>query len=96
MRSVFRRVSRDGHCALSERLSDKHVAQLVKPTALDAGIRGDLPEGKRRRRFAGHSLRTGLATAAEVEERFVQRELGHASMEMTRRYQRRRGCSASI
>jgi integrase len=87
---VFRRVSRDGQRVLTDRLSDRHVARLVQQTALAAGIRGDLTEGERRRRFAGHSLRAGLATAAEVEERFVQRQLGHASAEMTRRYQRRR------
>ena len=49
---------------MTDRLSDKHVARLVQATALAAGIRGDLPEGERRHRFAGHSLRAGLATAA--------------------------------
>lgn len=87
---VFRRVSRDGTRVLPDRLSDRHVARLVRRTALAAGLRGDLPEGERRRLFAGHSLRAGLATAAETEERFVQRHLGHATAEMTRRYQRRR------
>ena len=53
-------------------------------------MRADLPEDKRRKLFAGHSLRAGLATSAEAEERAVQRQLGHASAEMTRRYQRRR------
>ena len=42
------------------------------------------------RLFSGHSLRTGLASSAEVDERYVQKQLGHASAEMTRRYQRRR------
>ncbi|MEO9652348.1 MAG: integrase, partial [Roseobacter sp.] len=32
----------------------------------------------------------GLASSAEVDERYVQKHLGHASAEMTRRYQRRR------
>ncbi|MBF0307791.1 MAG: integrase, partial [Alphaproteobacteria bacterium] len=58
--------------------------------ALAAGLRGDLPEGRRRTLFAGHSLRAGLASSAEVEERHVQAHLGHATAEMTRRYQRRR------
>lgn len=40
--------------------------------------------------FSGHSLRAGLASSAEVDERFVQKQLGHASAEMTRLYQRRR------
>jgi site-specific recombinase XerC len=87
---LFRRIARDGKRALTDRLSDKHVARLVQATAVAAGIGGDLPEGERRHRFAGHFLRAGLATAAEAEERFVQRHLGHASAEMTRRYQRRR------
>jgi len=87
---VFRRVSRDGRRALVERLNDRHVARLVQRTAAAAGLRGDLPEGERRARFGGHSLRAGLATSAEAEERHVQRQLGHASAEMTRRYQRRR------
>lgn len=87
---LFRRISRDGRHVLADRLSDKHVARLVRRTALEAGVRGDLPEAERARRFAGHSLRAGLATAAEAEERFVQRQLGHATVEMTRRYQRAR------
>ena len=32
----------------------------------------------------------GLASSAEVDERYVQKQLGHASAEMTRKYQRRR------
>ena len=87
---VFRRVSRDGGRALADRLSDKHVARLVQRLARAAGVRGDLPEGRRRQLFAGHSLRAGLATSAEAEERTVQRHLGQATAEMTRRYQRRR------
>ena len=53
-------------------------------------MRGDLPTGERARKFSGHSLRAGLASSAEVDERHVQKQLGHASVEMTRRYQRRR------
>ena len=33
---------------------------------------------------------SGLASSAEVDERYIQKQLGHASAEMTRRYQRRR------
>jgi integrase len=87
---LFRRVFADGNTVDSERLADKHVARLVKRTALAAGVRGDLAEGERARKFSGHSLRAGLASAAEIDERFVQKQLGHASAEMTRRYQRRR------
>ena len=87
---VFVRTSRDGKRALETRLSDKHVARLIKQTVLAAGIRAELPEKERLALFSGHSLRAGLASSAEVDERYVQKHLGHASAEMTRRYQRRR------
>ena len=87
---VFVRTSRDGTKALDARLSDKHVARLIKQTVLDAGIRSDLPEKDRLTLFSGHSLRAGLASSAEVDERYVQKHLGHSSAEMTRKYQRRR------
>jgi integrase len=87
---IFVAVSRNGLKATSERLSDKHVARLIKNCARDAGLLPDLPETERLRLFSGHSLRAGLASSAEVDERYVQKQLGHASAEMTRRYQRRR------
>lgn len=87
---VFVRTSRDGKKALETRLSDKHVARLIKATVLKSGIRSDLPERERLALFSGHSLRAGLASSAEVDERYVQKQLGHVSAEMTRRYQRRR------
>ena len=87
---VFVGTSRDGKRALDARLNDKHVARLIKRTVLDAGIRSELPEKERVALFSGHSLRAGLASSAEVDERYVQKQLGHASAEMTRRYQRRR------
>ncbi|WP_306112514.1 MULTISPECIES: tyrosine-type recombinase/integrase [unclassified Roseovarius] len=87
---VFTRTSRDGKRALDARLNDRHVARLIKRTVLAAGLRPDLPEKDRLALFSGHSLRAGLASSAEVDERYVQKHLGHASAEMTRRYQRRR------
>ncbi|EAQ43937.1 yld [Roseobacter sp. MED193] len=87
---IFVGTSRDGKRASETRLNDKHVARLIKRTVLDAGIRSDLPEKDRLALFSGHSLRAGLASSAEVDERYVQKQLGHASAEMTRRYQRRR------
>jgi integrase len=87
---LFRRTSRDNTRALAARLSDKHVARLIKQTVRDAGIRSDLPETERLELFSGHSLRSGLASSADVDERYIQKQLGHASAEMTRRYQRRR------
>ena len=87
---LFRRVTRQGKDVGPDRLTDQQVARLVKRAALAAGVRGDLSEGEREEKFAGHSLRAGLASSAEVDERYVQKQLGHASAEMTRRYQRRR------
>ena len=87
---VFVGTSRDGKRISGTRLNDKHVARLIKRTVLDAGIRAELPEQERLALFSGHSLRAGLASSAEVDERYVQKQLGHASAEMTRRYQRRR------
>ena len=87
---IFVRTSRDGKKPLEARLSDKHVARLIKSTVLKSGIRAELPEKDRLALFSGHSLRAGLASSAEVDERYVQKQLGHASAEMTRRYQRRR------
>ena len=88
--SVFRRVSKKNAGVGSERLTDKHVARQVQKTALAAGIRGDLSDGERKLAFSGHSLRAGLPSSAKIEEAHVQRHLGHASAEMTRRYQRKR------
>ena len=85
---VFRRVQ--GAKVGSERLNDRHVARLVKRLAAATGLRGDLAEDERKALFSGHSLRAGLASSAEIDERYVQKQLGHASPEMTRRYQRRR------
>lgn len=87
---LFRRVTGQGKEVGPDRLTDQQVARLVKRAALAAGVRADLTEGEREMKFAGHSLRAGLASSAEVDERYVQKQLGHASAEMTRRYQRRR------
>ena len=87
---LFVAVSRNGLKATSERLSDKHVARLIKQAVEDAGLRPELSKTERLALFSGHSLRAGLASSAEVDERYVQKQLGHASAEMTRRYQRRR------
>ncbi|WP_085033000.1 site-specific integrase [Ensifer aridi] len=87
---LFRRVTGQGKNVGPDRLNDQEVARLVKKTAVAAGIRGDFPEIERGLKFSGHSLRAGLASSAEIDERHVQKQLGHASAEMTRRYQRRR------
>jgi integrase len=87
---IFVGTSRDGKRARTRRLNDKHVARLIKKTVIDAGIRSDMPDKERLSLFSGHSLRAGLASSAEIDERHVQKQLGHASAEMTRRYQRRK------
>jgi integrase len=87
---LFRAIVRKNGGVSGERLTDKHVVRLVKRCALAAGLRGDLAEGERRLAFGGHSLRAGLASSAQIEEAHVQKHLGHASAEMTRRYQRKR------
>lgn len=87
---LFVAVSRNGLKATRERLSDKHVARLIKQTVEEAGLRPELSKAERLALYSGHSLRAGLASSAEVDERYVQKQLGHASAEMTRRYQRRR------
>ena len=87
---IFRAVTRDHSSITANRLNDKHVSRLIKKCILDAGIRTDLAETERLKLFSGHSLRAGLASSAEVDERYIQKQLGHSSAEMTRRYQRRR------
>jgi integrase len=87
---LFRPIARKNGGVSGARLTDKHVVRLVKTCALAAGLRGDLAEGERRLAFGGHSLRAGLASSAQIEEAHVQKHLGHASAEMTRRYQRKR------
>jgi integrase len=87
---LFRPIARKNGGVSGLRLTDKHVVRLVKRCALAAGLRGDLAEGERRLAFGGHSLRAGLASSAQIEEAHVQKHLGHASAEMTRRYQRKR------
>ena len=87
---LFRRVRGKGKNVGPDRLNDQEVARLVKRAALAAGVRGDLSEDERAGKFSGHSLRAGLASSAEADERYVQKQLGHASAEMTRKYQRRR------
>jgi integrase len=87
---LFRAIPTKTGGVAAERLTDKHVVRLVHKCALAAGLRGDLTEGERRLAFGGHSLRAGLASSAQIEEAHVQKHLGHASAEMTRRYQRKR------
>ena len=87
---IFVAILRNGKTAMRTKLNDKHIAPLIKQTVLDAGLRPDLPIDQHLQLYSGHSLRAGLASSAEVDERCVQKQLGPASAQMTRRYQRRR------
>jgi integrase len=77
---LFRPVDRHGRLG-SGRLSDKAVALVVERAATAAGLDPA--------RYAGHSLRAGLATsaaAANVPERVIALQTGHKSMTVLRRY----------
>jgi len=77
---VFRSVNRHGHVQPG-RLSDKAVALVVKRHAPAAGLDP--------LRYAGHSLRAGLATAAAAagaSERSIMNQTGHRSVPMVRKY----------
>ena len=66
---------------LPGRLSPQGVARAVKRAAAAAGLDPT--------RYAGHSLRAGLATAAAeagVSERAIMAQTGHKSVPMVRRY----------
>ena len=77
---VFRPINRHGQIRPT-RLSDRAVALIVKRAAEAAG--------KDPAEFAGHSLRSGLATAAAIggaSERAIMNQTGHRSTAMVRRY----------
>ncbi len=64
-----------------KRLSDTALARIVKRRAKAAGLDPA--------RYAGHSLRAGLATgaaAAGASERVIMAQTGHRSADMVRRY----------
>jgi integrase len=77
---LFRPVNRFGK-VLPSRLTAQSVALIVKRWALEAGFDPML--------FAGHSLRSGLATAAAKagkSERSIMKQTGHRSVSVVRRY----------
>ena len=78
--AVFRPVSKKGVVGAG-RLTDRVVALVVKATAEAAGLDPA--------KYAGHSLRAGLATsaaAAGASERSIMAQTGHKSVTMARRY----------
>jgi integrase len=77
---LFLRLDAAGRVRLG-RLSDRGVARVVQRWAERAGLDPA--------RFAGHSLRAGLATSAAaggVSERAIMNQTGHRSLAMVRRY----------
>jgi integrase len=77
---VFRMINRHGHIA-GQRLTGQSISLVLKRMAEHAG----LPPAD----FAGHSLRSGLATAAAaagVSERAIMAQTGHRSLATVRRY----------
>jgi len=78
---LFHHVTRHG--GLRKRLSGHAVGAIVKPAAAHAGLEAA--------RFGGHSLRTGLATAAAragKPEHVIARQTGHKSIAQLRDYVR--------
>lgn len=77
---LFRSVNRHG-TVQPGRLSGYSVAIVVKRHATTAGLDAE--------RYAGHSLRAGLATSAAIagaSERSIMAQTGHRSFSMVRRY----------
>jgi hypothetical protein len=61
---LFRCVLADGKTVDVERLTDKHIARLVNKNRAGSGRAQQSHRGSRGRKFAGHSLRAGLARSA--------------------------------
>jgi site-specific recombinase XerD len=77
---LFRPINRHGKMA-AKRLSGAAVADIVKKYVEAVGLDAS--------HFAGHSLRSGLATsaaAAGASERSIMNQTGHRSEKMVRRY----------
>lgn len=78
--ALFRSVDRFGRIGAA-RLADRDIARIVKRAAHSIGLDPS--------RFAGHSLRAGLATSAAqagVEERAIMAQTRHKSVVVARRY----------
>ena len=77
---LFRAVTKFGR-PRPTRLCDRVVAEIVKKYCKQIGKRFPL--------FSGHSLRAGFATSAAIagaSERSIQKQTGHASVNVLRRY----------
>jgi integrase len=77
---LFRSINRHGQIQAGK-LSGIDVARIVKKLAQRAGLDAA--------KYAGHSLRSGHATAAAIagaSERSIMNQTGHRSLQMVRRY----------
>jgi integrase len=77
---IFRGMNRHGQ-VMSDRMTDQVVAKVVKRAAEASGLDP--------KKYAGHSLRAGLATSAAMAgalERDIMKQTGHKSVQMVRRY----------
>jgi integrase len=78
--AIFRSIDRHGNIS-NIRLTDKAVSLIIKRIAKKVGLD---PE-----KFAGHSLRSGLATQASISgasELEIMKQTGHSSIITLRRY----------
>lgn len=88
---AFRAIDRHGHLG-DQALTDKAVAMIVKKVVVAAEMMiGATREeaDKTAERFAGHSLRAGLATSASANDApgsAIQRQLRHKKFDTTMRY----------
>jgi integrase len=79
---VFRKVDKHGHIA-AQALTPQAVALIVKRSVEAVGLNPDA--------YAGHSLRSGLATSAAergASEIVIMGQTGHRSTAMVKRYVR--------
>jgi integrase len=82
--SLFTRIGRSGGEVTGSGISDHQLAKIIKRLALAAGLDADS--------FSGHSLRSGLATAAAeggATERAIMDQTRHRSLKQVRKYIRR-------
>jgi hypothetical protein len=88
---AFRAIDRHGHMSASS-ISDKAVATIVKRAVVAGEISGGATVAEATAtaaRFAGHSLRAGLATSAAANDapgHAIQRQLRHKRFDTTQGY----------
>lgn len=82
---IFRTISQDGLTVLDRALCPRQFADVVKSSAQRVGLVG---------KYAGHSLRAGLVTAAmqaKKNPKSIMAQTGHRTMDILLRYVREQG-----